>query len=154
MGDDGLVKLVQIEYKKKINKKKRIPPCDQRLTALREKALELPKERSQVPSLLPSPLHTPTHTPFAGWGDNNGCRRSRDGRLWTLTALCYVMNVWSPPGPNPPSPLNVTPIWCYGLPMCSMWTEHTWSGLNRGHTHKNNTHLLLLFIHVQLASFG
>lgn len=81
MGDDGLVKLVQIEYKKKINKKKRIPPCDQRLTALREKALELPKERSQVPSLLPSPLHTPTHTPFAGWGDNNGSRRSRDGRL-------------------------------------------------------------------------
>ena len=43
------------------------------------------------------------------------------------------------PRPNPPAPLNITPIWCYWLPMCSVWTEHIWSGLNRGHVHKNNT---------------
>lgn len=49
------------------------------------------------------------------------------------------MNVWSPPGPNPPAPLNITPIWCYWLPMCSMWAEHIWSGLTRGHAHRNNT---------------
>lgn len=55
-------------------------------------------QRNTTPSLslLPSPLHTPTHNVFASSGDNNGSWRSRDRRLQTLTALCYVMNVWLP----------------------------------------------------------
>lgn len=78
-------------------KKKKIPACDQRVTALTEKELKLPKETQPRPALLPSPLHTPTHTVFVGCSDNNGSWRSRDRRLQTLTALCYVMNVWLPP---------------------------------------------------------
>lgn len=88
-----------------------------------KKNAETSKETQPRPSLLPSPLHTPTHTVFVGWGDNNGSWRSRDRRLQTLTASCYVMNVWLPPLPPP----NITPIWCYWLwvrlPTCSIWTE-------------------------------
>lgn len=66
------------------------------------KSAETSKETHPRPSLLHSPLHTPTRTVFVGWGDNNGSWRSRDRRLQTLTALCYVMNVWLLPPPPPP----------------------------------------------------
>lgn len=102
-----------------------------------KKSWNFQKETQPCPSLLPSPLHTPTHIVFVGCSDNNGSWRSRDRRLQTLTALCYVMNVWLP---------ALSTLHQYGatnFTPCSMWTEpyicnkiaQSWAG---GHVHKNN----------------
>lgn len=80
------------------------------------------KKIHNPPSTDSSLLHTPTHTVFAGWGDNNGSWRSRDRRLQTLTALCYVMNVWLPPHLPTSHQYGATDFGLRHL-MFSIWTQ-------------------------------
>lgn len=68
-------------------REKKNPNVRSKTDSSQRKSAETSKETQPRPSLLPSPLHTPTHTVFAGWGDNNGSWRSRDGEAPNINSF-------------------------------------------------------------------
>lgn len=118
-------------------KKKKNPSVRSKSDSSHRKRAET-TERNATPDPLAS---TPTHTVFVGCSDNNGSWRSCDRRLKTLTASCYVMNVWLPLSQRHTNMvLPTSHVLRQNRAMCPTETEScAWN-------------LLFLFISMQLAT--
>lgn len=132
MGDEELLKPEQIAGKGGGD-----PSVRSKSDSSHKKRAETTK-RNATPDPLAS---TPTHTVFVGCRDNNGSSWSRDRILKTLTASCYVMNVWLPLSQRHTNMvLPTSPALRQNRAMCPTETEScAWN-------------LLFLFISMQLAT--